>query len=218
MGASYQIKDQCRLCDSLDLNEVLSLTPTPLANSFRPTHEEAVGLERIPLALHQCGECWHTQLSVVVDANLLFREYLYVSGTSSVFRAHFREYARAIRSRLSAAHPFVVDIGSNDGTLLSAFAEIGCQVQGVDPASALAQTASDQGIPTISGFFDHRVRDQILVDRGSADLVTANNVCANVDDLRGLVSNVAGLLKPSGLFVFEVSYLADVVEDLLFDT
>ena len=182
------------------------------------TAEEACALPSVPLDVNECLSCRHTQLGVVVDAPQLFRDYLYVSGTSSIFRAHFRDYARSMMEWVPSKRALVVDVGSNDGTLLSSFADLGCEIQGVDPAQALAEQASANGIPTLPDFFDDEARDWILANRGMADVVTANNVCAHVDDLRGLVGSVAGLLKPSGVFSFEVSYLLDVEESLLFDT
>lgn len=214
----YTEKDTCRLCNSENLRLILSLRPTPLANSYAETRQEAEALPLIPLDLNECTDCLHIQLGVVVSAPQLFRDYLYVSGTSSIFRKHFREYADSMMQWIPAERPLVVDIGSNDGTLLKYFLDQGCAVQGIDPARNVAELATENGIPTLPEFFSKDACDWILAHHGQADLVTANNVCAHVDDLRSLMDNVRHLLKPSGVFSFEVSYLLDVEENLLFDT
>lgn len=112
----------------------------------------------------------------------------------------------------------VVEIGSNDGTLLRAFADQGQQVQGIDPAKEIAAQAHSNGIPTINAFFDASIASDIVREYGQARLIAANNVCAHVDDLRGLVDAVRALLRHDGEFWFEVSYLKSVVEHTLFDT
>ncbi len=208
----------CRLCGDNSLVECLSLGSTALANSFELTRQASVDLDVYPLDLRLCRSCGHVQLGVVVDPDLMFPEYLYVSGTSPVFRQHFDAYAEEVSALISEPDPLVVDIGSNDGTLLSAFASRGFRVQGVDPAVELAQRATEEGVPTIASYFTPEVSEWIRKTHGQADVVTANNVCAHVDNLRQLVTSVRALLKDSGIFVFEVSYLLSVVQDLLFDT
>ena len=217
MPSTYS-RTTCRLCDSNDLIPCLSLGATSLANSFALTKQDAVNLAEYPLDLNLCQSCGHVQLGVVVDPDLLFPEYLYVSGTSPVFRQHFDAYAEEISAWISTPEPLAVDIGSNDGTLLSAFAARGFRVQGVDPAGELARQATACGVPTIASYFTAEVSDWIRTTHGPADVVTANNVCAHVDDLRQFVTSVRSLMKDTGIFVFEVSYLLSVVQDLLFDT
>jgi SAM-dependent methyltransferase len=166
-----------------------------------------------------CGDCSHVQLMDVVDPRLLFEEYVYVSGTSPVFVDHFRRYAADVMERLDVKRgDLVVDIGSNDGTLLRFFQAAGCRVLGIDPAKAIAQTASKSGIETLAEFFTPALARDIRVSRGPARVITANNVFAHVDDLRGVLDGVRTLLSADGVFIFEVSYLVDVYEKTLFDT
>jgi SAM-dependent methyltransferase len=155
----------------------------------------------------------------VVDPRHLFEEYVYVSGTSPVFVEHFRRYA-ADTAELLDLKPgdLVVDIGSNDGTLLRFFQAIGCRVLGVDPAKAIAQAASESGVETLAEFFTPQLAREIRSTRGAARLIAANNVFAHAEDLRSIVDGVRELLSADGLFAFEVSYLVDVYEKTLFDT
>ncbi len=212
-------RTECRLCDSRRLTPVLSLTSTPLANQFVPANLVGTPQERYPLDLYLCQHCGHLQLLDVVDPELVFRNYPYVSSTSPVFVEHFRHYAEVMaRYADLRAGALVVDVGSNDGTLLRFFRAAGMRVLGVDPAIDIARRATEAGIETLPEFFTPQVASAIRVRFGAASLVTANNVFAHADDLHGIAEAVVALLAPDGLFVFEVSYLLDVVQNTLFDT
>lgn len=209
----------CRLCDSKVLEKVLSLEPSPPANSFVTRDRLDVVQQKFPLEVAMCGDCSHVQLMDVLDPRLLFEEYVYVSGTSPVFVDHFRRYAADVIERLDIKHgDLVVDVGSNDGTLLRFFQAAGCSVLGIDPAKAIARTASESGIETLADFFTPALARDIRISQGPARVITANNVFAHVDDLRGVLDGVRALLSTDGVFIFEVSYLVDVYEKTLFDT
>jgi SAM-dependent methyltransferase len=217
-GVSHR-RATCRLCDSKQLEQVLALEPSPPANSFATREQLDVVQEKFPLDVAMCGQCGHVQLLDVVDPRLLFENYVYVSGTSPVFVDHFRRYAADVVERLDIkGGDTVVDIGSNDGTLLRFFQDAGCRVLGIDPAKAIAKAASESGIETLAEFFTPALAKDIRSSRGAAKVITANNVFAHVDDLRGVLDGVCTFLSPDGVFVFEVSYLVDVYEKTLFDT
>ena len=140
-------------------------------------------------------------------------------GTSPSFVKHFEEYAGNIIKRFQPKpRALVIDIGSNDGTLLKFFQEQGQTVLGIDPALSIAKAANDAGIETWPEFFDVNTAERILAEKGRAAVVSANNVFAHADDLVGIADNIRAILAPDGVFVFEVSYLGDVYEDILFDT
>jgi len=195
------------------------LASTPPANAFISVTTQDKAQDSYPLELRLCGDCGHVQLGHVVDPSLLFSNYVYVSGTSPSFVAHFEAYAETVWT-ISGATPgdLAVDIGSNDGTLLRAFGTLGAEIQGVDPARKIAAEATASGVPTIVDFFSPETARKIATERGTAKIVTANNVCAHIDDLSGVVTSVREVLEPDGVFVFEVSYLLDVLEKTLFDT
>jgi len=212
-------RSTCRLCGGTELSEVLSLAPTPPANAFVSSEQLEEMQETFPLDVFFCESCHHVQLLDVVDPKILFENYVYVSGTSPVFVKHFSEYANFVNESFHPAEgSLVVDIGSNDGTLLNFFKEDGFQVLGIDPAKDIAAKATENGIETMAGFFTPDLAEKILADRGPASVITANNVFAHIDDLSGVLAGVESLLDEHGVFVFEVSYLVDVFEDTLFDT
>lgn len=207
----------CALCACVDLDTIMRLPATPPANEFVKTAQVQ---ETFPLDLQLCTACGHVQLADVVHPTRLFGKYVYVSGTSPVFVKHFEDYARDVSTALSLnPHSHVVDVGSNDGTLLKAFRKLGFEkVTGIDPAHDIATQATSEGIPTRIGFFDRAMAAAIRASDGPANVVTANNVFAHADDLQEIACSVRDLLAPEGEFVFEVSYLMDVVEKTLFDT
>ena len=219
MTTQHHRRATCRLCGGKHLTEVVRLAPTPPANAFVPASDLSKAQERFPLDVFFCEDCAHVQLLDVVDPKVLFEHYVYVSGTSPVFVKHFEDYAAFVMDRFKpVAGGLVLDIGSNDGTLLSFFRKAGMRVLGIDPAQEISADATARGIPTICGFFGADQGAEIAASHGKAEVITANNVFAHIDDLSGVVDGVRGLLAPSGVFVFEVSYLVDVFENTLFDT
>jgi len=212
-------RTDCRLCGSTELITVGKLAPTPPANDFRTADRLGETQPKYPLELRLCGKCFHLQLGHVVDPTLLFADYVYVSGTSPSFVRHFQSYADIVWNMVDGQEgDLAVDIGSNDGTLLKAFADLGARVSGIDPAKRIAEAASAAGIPTRAAFFSMETAQDILDSEGRAKIITANNVCAHIDDLEAVILAVRYLLAPDGLFAFEVSYLRDVLEQTLFDT
>ncbi len=215
----YKTRVNCRLCNSSDLISVLKLASTPPANAFVTEEERIKKQKKYPLELFFCNNCNHLQLTDVVDPRELFSNYVYVSGTSSVFVDHFKNYAKTIiKDHSPDLNKYVLDIGSNDGTLLKFFKEMGYKVIGVDPAEEISKKANQDGIFTINGFFTLEMAEKIKDKYSYASLITANNVFAHCDDLSGITDAVSNLLAPEGLFVFEVSYLVDVYQKTLFDT
>jgi SAM-dependent methyltransferase len=212
------VRTTCRLCSGL-LEKCLSLPGTPPANEFTRSRESSAAQDVIPLDVCTCTGCGHVQLSGTVSPDRLFRDYVYVSGTSPSFVAHFRRFASSLfGAGLVDAGDLVVEVGSNDGTLLKELAGLGATVAGVDPAVAIAERATADGVPTYPSFFTPELASAIREERGPARLVVANNVFAHVDDMKGVLDGVLRLLSPDGTFVFEVSYLLDVVHGCLFDT
>ena len=212
---SFHVRNDCRLCFSTVLTKVLELPPTPLANEFPtvPGKEQ----DEFPLWLSACRHCGHVQLPVVVDPERLFRDYVYVSGTSPVFVEHFRRYADEMLAKHVRKGDLVVEIGSNDGTMLRFMRDGGARVLGIEPAEKIAKSALAEGIESWPVFFDEDVATRIFGAKGRARLVVANNVFAHADDLRGIARGVKRLLDPAGVFVFEVGYLVDVLQKTLVD-
>jgi SAM-dependent methyltransferase len=212
-------KSTCRLCGSSSLELAVPILPSAIGDAFvsKAHLQEEQGI--YPLACYLCLECGHLQNLEVVDPEILFREYTYRTSVSMGLVEHFRKYAESVVSGLAIPKDsLVVEIGSNDGSLLKAFKAEGMRVQGIDPAREIANTATREGVPTIPEFFTSKIAEQIKVKKGPAALFCANNVFAHIDNLSNVVTGIRTLLAPDGAFVFEVSYIVDMIDNLVFDT
>ena len=196
------------------------MPPTPIADAYVGADQLRAPQARYPLDLYFCRDCTHVQLLDVVDPRLMFRsDYTYASGGSAGIVRHLGEHARSLLEREQPeSGALVVDIGSNDGTFLRFFKDAGMTSLGVDPATELARQAARSGIETLTEFLDVGVARRILGSHGPARIVTANNVFAHADDLAGMAESIRVLLRPDGVFAFEVSYLIDIVDRMLLGT
>ena len=197
---------------------MLDLGLQPLANSFIRPDEVGKPEPRYPLELARCTACGHVQLSVTVPPEIMFRNYLYVSGTSDTIPEHFAAYAKDVAERFVPKGGLVVEIGSNDGTLLRAFDRGTVRILGVEPARNIAAMANAAGIPTLDEFFGEAIAGEIAVKHGRAAAIIGNNVVAHIDDLDGLMSGVTALLEDRGVFVAEFPYLVNLLDKTAYDT
>jgi SAM-dependent methyltransferase len=213
-------ENTCRSCGSAALAPILSFGRTPLADRLLAEADLAAPDVTAPLDLVLCQACSLVQITETVAPEVLFGgDYPYFSSVSSTLLAHSRANAEELMDRLGLeASSLVVEIASNDGYLLRNFVARGVPVLGIDPATAPAQAAIGAGVPTLNTFFGRALAKKLHDEGRMADLIVANNVLAHVADLNGLVAGIAQLLKPAGLAVLEVPYLADLIEQGEFDT
>jgi SAM-dependent methyltransferase len=209
----FEILTTCRICRGSSLRTILDLGSTPLANEFpsAPTQQQ-----RYPLYIAQCQTCEHVQLPVAVPPEVLFSHYTYRSDTSPSYREHLSRAAKALANLANGG--LVLEIGSNDGTLLQEFKALGCNVLGIEPATNLAQLANERGVETLNEFWNTQTVDSLVSTHGYsfASVIVANNVYAHVPDIRDFTNAVAHALKPGGIFAFEVGYLPDQLSRGLF--
>ena len=218
---AYRTVTQCRLCRSKRLTPVLSLPPTPPANAFQKSREVAVTLTRFPLNVMRCENCGHHQLDAVVNAHVLFSDYVYASGTSPVFRAHFERYAEEVDRLVAPVRggraPRILELGSNDGTFLRALQKRGFATLGVEPAFGLAAEANRNGALTWNGFFTAALAEDVKHRFGPVDAWTANNVLAHIDDFVGTLQALHLCCSDDAVGVFEVQYLERLLQLGAFD-
>jgi hypothetical protein len=211
-------RSDCRGCGSADLELFFSLKPTPIGDAYVTAEKVNVPQPSYPIDLFMCQRCGLAQLIDIIDPNVLYGDYIYVTASSLGLAEHFAGYADAVIERANLRPgSLVVDLGSNDGTLLKQFKARGMNVLGIEPASHIAAEATAAGVKTIDKFFTPALARQLTADFGPAQIVTANNVFANIDDLRTWVEGIDALLAPDGVFVCESYYLADVLQNMVFD-
>ncbi|MEK7857793.1 MAG: class I SAM-dependent methyltransferase [Elusimicrobiota bacterium] len=214
---SYR-RSTCRLCDGHDLDVVLPLAPTPLVDAYIKQDRLHLKQEPIPLDLALCRTCGHVQLLDVVDPDVIYTDYLYETVSSLGLPEHFDAYAEDVLKRIKPAKDALVfDVGSNDGTLLKAFKKRGMRVLGIDPAREIAHKATANGLETVADFFSLAKAKELKAKHGPAAIVTTNNLYANIDEMHDLTEGVRHMLAADGVFVFESSYLADMIDNMVFD-
>jgi SAM-dependent methyltransferase len=195
---------------------VLDLGCQPLANGLRRRVSDVV--PAFPLVICRCRDCGTIQLTETVAPEVLFREYVWVTGTSEGARAYSGEFCERLLERSGPGPRFVIEVASNDGTFLRRFAERGHRVLGVDPAVNIARLAERDGVPTIAEFFGLEVSKQIVAREGQADIVFARNVLPHVADANDVVAGMAHCLRPDGIGAIEFHRADIILDELHYDS
>lgn len=216
---NYKLEQKCRICSGKNLELVLDLGEQPPANSFIDQSELNSPEPKFPLRLFWCHDCFLVQLLDIVDKEYLFKNYLYMTSASRPIVEHFTKYAQEIYEEFLQGldNPLVIEIGSNDGSLLSEFKKLGVSIMGIEPASNLAKFANESNITTINDFFSSKIAYEI-VKSNNVSVLVANNVVAHVENLHDLMTGIKILIGNSGVFIFEVPYLVELIKKLEFDT
>lgn len=186
---------------------------------MQPVGAAPVDRPMYPLELLYCPDSHLVQIGCQVDPEVLFPpEYPYTSGTTRILRENFADLFEKCRDRLGVdGASFVIDVGSNDGTLLANFQAGGCRVLGIDPTDR-AQLANERGIHSLQAFFSRETARSVVAEYGQARLVTATNVFAHIPDVDEVVAGILDILDESGVFVSESHYLLDLIGTLQYDT
>jgi SAM-dependent methyltransferase len=209
---------RCQSCDSAHLDLIMDFPHQPPVHALLHLEELDLPEQTYPVRFIRCLSCGLVQLGHVVDPRVVFPEdYPYRTSLTPVMRRNFAALADEARQRFGLKDgDLVVDIGSNDGTLLSTFQERGLRVLGVEP-TGVARIAEERGIPTLNAFFDRDVARRIRAEHGPARVVTATNVIAHIDGVNSIVASIRELLSPDGIFVSESHYLLDLLERVQYD-
>ena len=211
--------EYCQICGSKALRSILFLGYLPPVNTMNPIGTRPDQQPAYPAELLHCPGCTLVQLGLVVDPAIIFPpHYAYTSGTTRILRENFAELYREVM-QLFPIEPedLVVDVGSNDGTLLSNFHKAGHRVCGVEPTNA-HKLAVAAGMPTINMFFGRDSADEVLRRYGKASIITAANVFAHIEDIHEIVDSMLSLLADDGMFISESHYLVSLLETLQYDT
>lgn len=213
----YQPIEECRICGSKKLTKYLHFGMMPLANAYVEPNskEKEFGF---PLEVLFCETCALSQLSIVVEPEIMFSNYSYHSSISKTFQKHCSDMADQLKGYLKKPNLFVLDIASNDGCLLREFKKKGFRVLGVEPAKNLAALANAEDLETMPFFWSEPIAQKILQKNGSPDAIVATNVFAHVHDLKNFVQNVKRILADEGVFIIEVPYALNLIKKNEFDT
>jgi SAM-dependent methyltransferase len=217
-GASVPV-ECCQVCGSEKLETVLSLGYMPPVNQMVPVGQVPRQLPWFPTTLLYCGTCELVQLGLAVDPVIIFPpEYPYTSGMTKLLRDNFAElYAESSEMFGLTKDDLIVDIGSNDGTLISNFQKNGHRILGIEPTD-VANIANERGIPTLQRYFSKEVAREVKAKHGAAKVITAANCFAHIEDVHAIVEGILEMLAPDGVFISESHYLVGLLDRLQYDT
>lgn len=204
--------------DPSEVEEILDLGMSPLANGL-VSGKDLDHVPTFPLKLGRCNISGHVQLTTFVDPEEMFTDYLYVSSVSSTLKKHLEGISDFISDFIDIdPKDLCIDIGSNDGTLLSGFFNKGNRVLGVDPASNLAKLAKDKGVDTVTAYFGYETANKIVRSHGKAKVITLTNTFPHLQKLNDFIRGIDSLLEKDGVVFIETHYLADIYDQVAFDT
>ena len=206
---------KCRVCDCTELDLAVDLGMQPWCNNFLKAEE--VGKEPFyPLRLVHCRRCGTVQLDYTVPKEIMFGDHTYLSGVTRSLSAHFREIAKEADTVFFSGKKdkSVLDIGSNDGTQLKHFQELGYEVLGVESSRGTAKIAGDAGVPTLNEFFNLETARRI---GRKFDVINAAGVFFHLEELHSVTDGIREALKEDGVFVVQFLYMKRIVENLAFD-
>lgn len=209
----------CQITGNNDLEEVLDLGFQPLGDSLLTKEQLSEPENYYPLRLMRSKSLGHSQLDYVVPSSLVYHlDYPYKCGiTKEVVEHHAFQASRIINDLNLSKESLVIDIGSNDGTLLNEFQKLNMKVLGVEPTN-VAKFANDNGIKTIQSLFDEKLCTSIVKDYGKAKLVTATNVFAHMAKMGEVIRGIKLVLDDNGYFIFENHYMIDILKHNQYDT
>ena len=203
--------NECRCCTGKNINIILDLNEQPLANSYHLIDEE---LEKYPLQLMLCNDCFHAQLSVVINPDLMFKNYLYVSGTTISLKNYFDFFANFVSYRyknyFNKSADNILDIACNDGTQLDFFKKLNIKTFGIDPAENLYKESSLKH-DIICDYFPSKKLN------GKYDIIIAQNVFAHTHDIHTFIKECERLLSDKGILYIQTSQ-ANMIINNEFDT
>lgn len=215
---SSVVVDRCQVCDSADLDSVIFIGYLPPVNTMPAIGTRPAEQPAYPAEVLRCKKCQLVQIGLIVDPAILFPPtYPYTSGTTKILRENFAELSQEVAKLYPLkSSDLVVDIGSNDGTLLSNFTQT-CRVYGIEPTNA-GKLAQQRNITTDISFFNRTAVKKAVASQGRAKIITATNVFAHIEDVHEIVDCILELLDDNGIFISESHYLLPLVETLQYDT
>jgi len=213
-------RKKCLLCNQSNLNEIINLGMHPLADTFIEEKKLHLSEKVYPLIVQKCEDCGNIQLkcSTTPEERYQDNEYSYTSSNSNYSKNYWIEYASNIIKLFPNKNKLkILEIGSNDGFLLSELSKFGHEVVGIDASPAIVKLAIKNDVFTKVGIFEKNLSKEILRDHGQFDLIIANNVFNHSDDPKGFFDGIKNLLLEDGLFAFESPYWLNSIKSGKFD-
>ncbi len=210
---------KCQICGSKNLTNIMTLGNQPLANSLIKNANNESEIKKFPINIIRCEDCTLLQIDYVVNQNEVYHmDYPYLPGITSTVDKEQKQLSDDLCNELNLKmNDLVVDIGSNDGSLLRYFKEKGLNTLGVEPTN-IAKIANKNGIDTIQSFFNKDISERIINEQGKAKLITSTNVFAHMSTLGDVMEGITKLLDKDGYYAFENHYIMEILNKVQYDT
>ena len=208
------ILKNCRVCESSDLEEIIDFGKQPWCNDF--LNKEKLGKEKFyPLVLVLCNKCKVSQLNYTVKKEIMFSDHTYLSGVTKSLSAHFKNLRDELINKFKIKEKKkILDLGSNDGTFLRHFKDIGWDILGVEPSKTICQIANESGIETLNKFFNYETSKEI---NKKFDFINASGVFFHLEELHSFTKGVENLLNTNGVFIIQFLYMESIINNTAFD-
>ncbi|NGX32199.1 MAG: Ubiquinone biosynthesis O-methyltransferase [Candidatus Anoxychlamydiales bacterium] len=206
---------KCRVCDSKDFKLVVDLKEQPIGLHF--ITKDQIGSEPFfPLRVLYCTRCQTAQLDYTVKKEIMYSDHTYLSGITKSLKLHFDDVAKDVDDRFfkDAKNKSVLDIGSNDGTQLKSYKELGFDVLGVDASKTVSRIANENDIETLHAFFNLETAEKI---NKKFDVINASGVFFHLEELHSVTQGIKKCLKDDGVFVVQFMYMKNIMENVAFD-
>ncbi len=203
---------KCRICHSEKISEVIDLGKQPLANKYPKNKFEVKNEKKYSLKILFCKDCRSGQIKKIINRNILFEDYYYLSSVNKKLKEHFEKLAIKIQK-----YKFVVDVGSNDGILLKPLKALNVRSIGIDPSINVGKIANGRGLETFIGFFNKKIVKKILKKYQKPDLVVASSVVTHLENPIQFSKDIKSFLKENGTLIIEIEYLQNFLKNLEFE-
>tara|TARA_Y100000741_G_scaffold332707_1_gene288832 strand:+ start:1603 stop:2853 length:1251 start_codon:yes stop_codon:yes gene_type:complete len=211
--------NNCQICGSTKLIKVMNIGDQPLANSLTKKKDLNHQVEKYPINIIRCEDCTLLQLDYIVDQNKVYHpDYPYLPGITKTVDNEQKELSDYLYKEFNLKkNNLVIDIGSNDGSLLKHFKSKGLKTIGVEPTN-IAKIANQNGIKTIQSFFNEEAAERVLKQEGKAHVITCTNVFAHMSTLGDVMDGIVKILDEEGYFCFENHYIMEILKKVQYDT
>ncbi len=217
MDNTCTVYTSCRFCKSKQLFPVIDLGSMPLAGGFLRSEEDFAKENKYPLMLYFCASCYLLQTNVVINREILFKNYFYYSSAISTLVDHFEKTAEELADMHSLKEKKkLLEIGCNDGAFLSAANKKGFTVVGIDPAENVVRKI-EKKFPVVNDYFTEKAATKIKKQFGLFDVIFSSNTLAHIEDMHDVVKGIKKILTTDGMLVFEVHYVGKLLKEMQYD-
>ncbi len=215
---SFRHYESCRFCLSIDIETVIDLGIVPPAGGFLKSKRLFNDENQYPLTLVFCKNCFLLQSNNVIEKDIIFKNYFYYSSVAKTLVDHFESAGEELIDELHRkSNPFVLEIGSNDATLIKFLVKKGVKTVGVDPAENILKKKKKKGLPLINDYFTNSLAKKIAKKYGQADRIVSFNTLAHIENMHDVFQGINTLLKKDGVLFFEVHYIGNLIHDMQYD-